>query len=601
MSPIRTADSRSLSRDCRSLKSGGAVVMIHGRKRLAAKHPRSRAVAGPTRLRVPRAVRPPTRRGIRSVSSRRWRQNEPYLSSALRRVDELVADVVTSGIDRARIVHSRILARRVSRRGVRVPTPVEIRRRSSLFSGGLIGPPGTTLGRATVISRARRCSSGAATSTPTSPKRGSTRAPTRSSRMGAAVTERIYPGMGHLISDDEILSRSAPSWTDDSPLWDALCTVEPQPVVGVTHPGASHTPDLSESAKNPLVSTWRWRGCCRASVRAMVPSSMERSSSVSRRPSSVLDDAPPDSSTRHGRRVVAVPIAALARSPSPRDLAACPTRRSAAAHRRDGPGDGRLRRQRSARVHDFQGTAHRGAARSGIAEPREGDALRSRISGSTTTTGSTGPDWSGGCSRTSVMAARRRAAAPSRSSSRRQLSHAGQDASPKSSGADSGADASRACTRSSEILELYLNKVYFGDGLYGVEAASRGYFGKPARDLSIAEAAAAGRSGEVALDLCADRQHRSRGRAPQRRAAGRCTRPVRLTTPNGRPRKSAPVVLHDALRAEEPIGLVLQGAGPPGARRSIWVGTRLPGRSPRLFDDRHGACSERPKRPSPTG
>ena len=31
-----------------------------------------------------------------------------------------------------------------------------------------------------------------------------------------------------------------------------------------------------------------------------------------------------------------------------------------------------------------------------------------------------------------------------------------------------------------EILELYLNKVYFGDGLYGVEAASRGYFGKHA-------------------------------------------------------------------------------------------------------------------------
>ncbi len=34
-----------------------------------------------------------------------------------------------------------------------------------------------------------------------------------------------------------------------------------------------------------------------------------------------------------------------------------------------------------------------------------------------------------------------------------------------------------------EILELYLNKVYFGDGLYGVEAASRGYFGKHAADL----------------------------------------------------------------------------------------------------------------------
>src|SRR5688500_9559003 len=40
-----------------------------------------------------------------------------------------------------------------------------------------------------------------------------------------------------------------------------------------------------------------------------------------------------------------------------------------------------------------------------------------------------------------------------------------------------------------DILELYLNKVYFGDGLYGVEAASRGYFGKSASDLSLPEAA----------------------------------------------------------------------------------------------------------------
>ena len=39
------------------------------------------------------------------------------------------------------------------------------------------------------------------------------------------------------------------------------------------------------------------------------------------------------------------------------------------------------------------------------------------------------------------------------------------------------------------ILELYLNKVYFGDGLYGVEAAARGYFGKHAADLTLPEAA----------------------------------------------------------------------------------------------------------------
>ena len=39
------------------------------------------------------------------------------------------------------------------------------------------------------------------------------------------------------------------------------------------------------------------------------------------------------------------------------------------------------------------------------------------------------------------------------------------------------------------ILEFYLNKVYFGEGFYGVEAAAQGYLGKPASDLTLAEAA----------------------------------------------------------------------------------------------------------------
>jgi len=39
-----------------------------------------------------------------------------------------------------------------------------------------------------------------------------------------------------------------------------------------------------------------------------------------------------------------------------------------------------------------------------------------------------------------------------------------------------------------EILELYLNAVYFGDGAYGAEAASRTYFGKSANQLSLGEA-----------------------------------------------------------------------------------------------------------------
>lgn len=40
-----------------------------------------------------------------------------------------------------------------------------------------------------------------------------------------------------------------------------------------------------------------------------------------------------------------------------------------------------------------------------------------------------------------------------------------------------------------EILVMYLNQIYFGQGAYGIEMASRTYFGKPARDLDLAESA----------------------------------------------------------------------------------------------------------------
>ena len=40
----------------------------------------------------------------------------------------------------------------------------------------------------------------------------------------------------------------------------------------------------------------------------------------------------------------------------------------------------------------------------------------------------------------------------------------------------------------SEILEQYLNRIYYGNGAWGAEAASRLYFGKPAASLSLGEA-----------------------------------------------------------------------------------------------------------------
>ncbi|MGH7002969.1 MAG: transglycosylase domain-containing protein, partial [Alphaproteobacteria bacterium] len=40
-----------------------------------------------------------------------------------------------------------------------------------------------------------------------------------------------------------------------------------------------------------------------------------------------------------------------------------------------------------------------------------------------------------------------------------------------------------------EILAFYLNRVYFGSGAYGLEAASRRYFGRPAKNLTLYQAA----------------------------------------------------------------------------------------------------------------
>lgn len=40
-----------------------------------------------------------------------------------------------------------------------------------------------------------------------------------------------------------------------------------------------------------------------------------------------------------------------------------------------------------------------------------------------------------------------------------------------------------------KILELYLNRIYFGSGFYGISAAAQGYFGKEANDLTVPESA----------------------------------------------------------------------------------------------------------------
>ncbi|MCE1228391.1 MAG: monofunctional biosynthetic peptidoglycan transglycosylase [Firmicutes bacterium] len=63
------------------------------------------------------------------------------------------------------------------------------------------------------------------------------------------------------------------------------------------------------------------------------------------------------------------------------------------------------------------------------------------------------------------------------------------------------------------ILEVYLNIVEFGDGIYGVEAASNAFFGKPAKRLNPSEAAL--------LAAVLPNPHRFRVNAPSEYVRGR--------------------------------------------------------------------------------
>ena len=129
-------------------------------------------------------------------------KNEPGLSSGLWVLDQLLGHIVSAGIRKDRIVllgfsqgaclTAEFAASHADRYGGVV-----------LYSGGLIGPPGTTWNY-----------SGSFGGTPVFlgcsdvdahvPKTRVDESAAVFQRMGATVTERIYPGMGHLVNDEEL-------------------------------------------------------------------------------------------------------------------------------------------------------------------------------------------------------------------------------------------------------------------------------------------------------------------------------------------------------------------------------------------------------------
>jgi len=105
-----------------------------------------------------------------------------------------------------------------------------------------------------------------------------------------------------------------------------------------------------------------------------------------------------------------------------------------------------------------------------------------------------------------------------------------------------------------EILELYFNKVYFGNGLYGAEAASLGYFGKHAADLSISEAALL--AGLVkSPSTYAPTVSRERALARRNLVLQAMTDTGAITRAQADQSRAERLQLHDALRQDEPHGL----------------------------------------------
>jgi predicted esterase len=184
------------------LGSGGAVaIMVHGRG------------AGPENiLDLARAWdRPDLTYLAPAAANHTWypysfmadiSTNEPGVSSGIAVLGSLVARAESAGVPRSRIVLCGFS------QGACLVSEFAIRHASRfggllIFSGGAIGAPGTTWnyeGRFEAPPAFLGCSDRDA-HVPESRVRETADV---LSRMGADVTLRIYPGMGHLVNDDEL-------------------------------------------------------------------------------------------------------------------------------------------------------------------------------------------------------------------------------------------------------------------------------------------------------------------------------------------------------------------------------------------------------------
>lgn len=181
-------------------RARAAVIMVHGRG------------AGPANILdlVPAIGHPDLAYLAPAASGGTWypksfmapiAENEPGISSGVAVIHDLVGAITAAGIPTSRIV---ILG---FSQGACLASTAAQRRPDAYggviaFSGGLIGPPGTVWSEA-----------GSFASTPVFlgcsdvdahvPEARVRESAAVFQRMGASVTTRIYPGMGHLVNEEE--------------------------------------------------------------------------------------------------------------------------------------------------------------------------------------------------------------------------------------------------------------------------------------------------------------------------------------------------------------------------------------------------------------
>jgi predicted esterase len=139
-------------------------------------------------------------------------RNEPYLSSALRVVADLIANLGEHGVPSQRVAllgfsQGACLALEATARNPQRYAGV------IGFSGGLIGPPGTSFDFAGTLD-GTPVFIGSSDVDPHIPKERVEESAAALDRLGAAVDVRLYPGMGHTVNRDEL--EAARSILDDA-------------------------------------------------------------------------------------------------------------------------------------------------------------------------------------------------------------------------------------------------------------------------------------------------------------------------------------------------------------------------------------------------